>query len=120
MWAGHATIAVVPDVTEYRNAIVRISDLTVLSDVIEDTQFHNCEIVGPVVFVILEDVMISNSGFDSPGPDALFWPVDKSRRQVMGAVGLSRVTFESCQFRRVGLAAQREHIEGMLKGFGSR
>lgn len=38
-----------PGTREYRNQLVRIAELTVLEDVIQDVRFENCVIVGPSV-----------------------------------------------------------------------
>ncbi|GAA1909521.1 hypothetical protein GCM10009737_08510 [Nocardioides lentus] len=93
---------------EYRNQAVRIADLTVTTVDIVDTVFDNCEVVGPAVLLTLEDVQISRCNFDAPDVDALIWPVPRRRTRVTGTVGLYRVSFTECMFRRIGLAAHED------------
>jgi hypothetical protein len=107
-----------PATREYRNELVRIAELTVLEDVIHDVRFVNCEIVGPAVLGLIDNVTISGCGFDAPGSDALFWPLPASRGAVMGAVGLANVEILSCRFRRIGLAIPEERLPEMIEAFG--
>lgn len=103
---------------EFRNQLIRIADLVVTSDVIEDSYFENVELVGPAVLIPLEDAFIRGCNFDAPDPDALFWAIDDDREDVLGAIGLRRSTFLRCRFSRVGLAAKRADLPTLRRGFG--
>lgn len=107
-----------PGTREYRNQIVRVAELTVLEDVIHDVRFENCQIVGPAVLALVDNVTISGAGFDAPGPEALLWPIPPTRTAVMGAVGLVNVEFLSCRFQRIGLAIPEQQLPEALAGFG--
>lgn len=106
-----------PGTREYRSQVVRVSDLTVTTDVLEDLTFENCVITGPAVLGILEEVTIANCTFDAPDDDALFWPVPNSRPVVMGIVAVRRVGFFSCRFERIGLAVPEEGLSEFRDGF---
>lgn len=88
---------------EFRNEIVRLAELTVNTFVLEDLVFSNCRIFGPSVLVPRESEF-THCNWDAPGLDALFWPIDPSREQVVGAVAVVRCMFSSCSFSLVGLA----------------
>lgn len=104
---------------EYRNQLVRIAELTLLEDVIQDARFENCVIVGPAVLGLINNVTMSGCRFDAPGPDALLWPVPESRGAVMGAVGLMNVEIQSCQLQRIGIAVPEAQLEQFRREFGS-
>lgn len=106
-----------PGTREYRNQTVRITDLTVTDDLLADLRFENCTIIGPAVLALIDDVVLSNCGFDAPGADAVFWPVAPNRQIVIGAIGLVRVEFYSCRFMRIGIAAIEDTLPELLKGF---
>jgi hypothetical protein len=90
----------------YRNQLVRIADHTVVADLIEDLRFENCEIVGPAVLAVLDGNTFNGCGFEGDA-DAVIWEVEPDRR-VIGAVGLRRVEFYGCSFKRIGLAMTPE------------
>lgn len=102
---------------ERRNEIVRIADMVVLADVLEDLHFENCEVVGPAVLAVLEGVTFEGCAFEAPGPDALIWTVEDDRI-VMGAVGLRNVTFSNCRIRRIGLAVSQSQVNAVLDMLG--
>lgn len=106
-----------PGTREYRSQVVRISDLTVTTDLLEDLTFENCVVTGPAVLGLLEEVTIANCNFDAPDANALFWPVPDSRPIVMGIVAVRRVGFFSCRFERIGLAAPEAALPELQRGF---
>lgn len=116
----HASVTTTPHpgTREYRRQLVRIADLAVTDDVIQDVRFENCQIVGPAVLAPLEDTTINGCSFDSQGPLELFWLIPPTRESVIGAIGLVRVEFFACRFQRIGLAVPEAHAEQFLRGFG--
>lgn len=84
----------------YRNQLVRIADLTVNEDVIHDLRFENCQIVGPAMFVLQDNVTISGCTFTAPLETLVL--VVSEDRMVTGVVGLKNVEFYGCTFIRVG------------------
>lgn len=107
-----------PDFREYRSQEIRVSDLTVDGDLISDARFDHCELIGPAVLALLDEVTMTDPKFDAPGPEALFWPVEKGRI-VMGAVGLLRVEFVACTFTRIGLAVLRSQMDDLTAGINA-
>ena len=55
----------------YRNQTVRLADLTVIADAIENVTFENCIIEGPAVVALLGGTVM-NSGFDGD-LDSFLW-----------------------------------------------
>lgn len=107
-----------PGTREYRNTMIRITDLVVVEDVLRDVTFMNCEVVGPAVLAPLDGTTISGCSFDTEGESQLFWLVPSTRRSVIGAIGLLRVGFYSCRFRRIGLAVPEDRLADFRRGFG--
>lgn len=108
-----------PGTREYRNQAIRLADLTVTEDLLVDLQFEHCEIIGPAVLAILENVTLAGCRFDAPNETALLWLIPTGRDVIMGAVGARRVEFFSCKFTRVGLAIPEVNLEDFKRGFGS-
>ena len=104
-----------PGTREYRNQTVRITDLAVTADLLEDLRFENSIIIGPAILGLVEAVSLVNCGFDAPGFDAMFWPVPQSRGAVMGVIGLKRVEFYSCRFQRIGFAVPEDDMPRLRK-----
>lgn len=87
----------------FRDDVVRLASLTVTSPWLENLTFINCQIIGPAVLAIQENVEISNSEFEAD-VNSIFWVVPDDRPQVFGAVGVRNCTFSACTFRSVGFA----------------
>jgi hypothetical protein len=105
-----------PGDRHYRSAVVRPSDLTVTTDVIENVTFENCTVQGPAVLVPLEGVNILQSRWDGD-LSAIIWPIPPSRDRVIGVVGVRNVTFTGCRFERVGLAVPEAQVDEVVRGF---
>lgn len=102
----------------YRNQTVRLSDLAVINDVIENVTFENCVIEGPAVIVMLDSGELMNSGFEGP-TDAILWVIPDDRDHIIGAVGLRNCTVVGCSLRRVGLVvheSEADEIRSQLNG----
>jgi hypothetical protein len=97
-----------PGNREYRNETVRIAELTVVTDMLDNLRFENCQIIGPAVLVLLDHITMSNCSFDAPDPNSMFWIIPPDRPGVVGAVGVVNCEFFSCQFQRVGFAGPVE------------
>lgn len=100
----------------YRNQTVRLADLTVITDVVEDVTFENCTIEGPAVVALL-DTNLANSRLEGD-PDAVFWVIPPERETVMGAIALVRCTVVGCSLRRIGLAIPEGELDLYRRGFG--
>ena len=100
----------------FRDEVVRIAELTVNTSMLEDLEFSNCRIIGPAVLVLLEGVTLTGCTWDAPGLDALFWEVPRTRRLVMGAVGVNRCQFSNCTFELIGVAGPPELRTALEKG----
>jgi hypothetical protein len=101
----------------FRDEVVRISELTVNSSLLEDLEFSNCRIIGPAVLLLLGDVTIAHCGWDAPGIDAIFWEVPRTRDFVVGAVGVARCTFSNCRFEQIGIAGPSALRAELQKAF---
>jgi hypothetical protein len=101
----------------FRNDVVRISDLTVNTSILEGYDFSNCRIIGPAVLALLENVSIVGCTWDAPGFDAIYWEVPPTRPVVVGAVGVTRCTFSNCTFQQVGIAGPPELRAELERGF---
>lgn len=106
-----------PGTREYRNQVVRLADLTVNTDLLEDLRFENCTIIGPAVIAVLEENTLAHNSFSAPGLNELFWLVPPDRPSVVGAIGVRRTEFYSCNFQRVGLAGPPELLEALRAGW---
>ncbi len=96
----------------YRNQVVRLAELTVLSDVIDGVTFENCEIIGPAVIVMLHDCYIS--GFSVDGDvDAVIWRLG-AREKVIGAVGFANCNIIECRLRRIGLGVPDSQLDMVM------
>ncbi len=90
------------------NVLMRISDLTVNSDVIADQVFENCKIVGPALLVP------GGPGNEFHGcrwlgePDAVMWEIAPERIRVVGAIGLTRCRVYGCTVERIGMELDGE------------
>lgn len=95
----------------YRNTIVRIADLTVMSDILEGVRFEGCQIVGPAVLALMDDNTIAGGTFEAP-VDHITIPAETTR-PYFGIVGLRRCEFYNCQFTRIGFLAPPDVIDQM-------
>ena len=105
-----------PGDKHYRSTVVRLADLTVITDLIEGVTFENCTVQGPAVLVPLEGVSFIGSGWDGD-LISLIWTIPSSRERVVGAIALRNVTFTSCRFERVGLAVPEGQLQDIIDGF---
>lgn len=96
--------------------MVRLTDLAVTHDLIEEVTFENCTLVGPAVIALLGEGTFRDSAFDGD-PDGVLWPLG-DRRHVIGAVGLLNCTVIGCRLQRIGLAYAADQEEAIRAGFG--
>jgi len=98
-------------VPRYDGVPVRIATLPQLanSDVLDGFFFEGCQIIGPAVLAVLNNVTLTNNRFDGD-LSALIWEVPISRQSVIGAIGIQNCTFNNCTFTRIGLAGPPEFI----------
>jgi hypothetical protein len=100
----------------YRNQTIRLTDLTVVNDVIEGMTFENCNIIGPAVIAFLPPGELRNSGFDGD-EEGLLWDVGE-RQHIIGAIGLSGCTIVGCRFQRIGIVVRAADREFIRRGLG--
>ena len=93
---------------EFRDDIVRIATLTVREPRIEGYTFVNCQIFGPAVLALVENVDLTHCTYEGD-INSMFWEIDPAARPVVfGAVGVKDVRFVACTFTAVGFAGTRE------------
>lgn len=92
----------------HKNEVVRISELTVNTSMIEDLEFSNCRIIGPAVLAFLSDVTATHCTWNAPSLEAVFWEVPPERGPVVGVVGVNRCVFSNCVFENIGVAGPPE------------
>lgn len=101
----------------YRRQTLRITDLTLVSDVLQGLRFEECLIIGPAIIVPISGTTIVNCQFDGPGPEAVFWPIDDDRSMIVGAIGARDVEFYGCRFQRIGIGVPRSQMHLYAQGF---
>jgi hypothetical protein len=97
--------------TPYTNRVVRISELVIVGDIIEDSDFVNCHLLGPALCAPLEEVAFLNCVFEGD-IDAILWELPKPK-QVVGAIGLRRCRFDGCKLSSIGLVG----LPGLIQNF---
>jgi len=80
---------------------------------LEDFELDSCEVVGPAVLMWAGDGISFDRNTMS---SAMFWPIDEldAHRTYVGGIGIRRITFRSCTFRDIGIAAARENIDSFF------
>jgi hypothetical protein len=63
----------------------------------------HCQIIGPAVFVPLEDCLFSECSWQGD-LDSVLWEIPMERSQVVGAVALRACKFYDSTFQRIGMA----------------
>lgn len=102
---------------EYRDAVVRLADLTVNSPRIERVTFVNCRIIGPAVILPMNGTEIRHSNWEAPGYEAIAWPFDDDRESLVGVIVLDECTVSRCRMSDIGLAMPRSRYEELESGF---
>jgi hypothetical protein len=92
-----------------------IAELARESPIIAGRVFRNAVIRGPAVLAILEGNRFSRCLFDNPlKPEAMLWtPMNPDA--AIGAIGLSRCQFESCDFVGIGFTGPPEVLEAIRR-----
>jgi len=105
-----------PSDRTYRNQTVRIADIAVISDVVENVTFENCIIEGPAVIAMLGIGRLQDSNFEGTA-DAILWIIPDDRVHVIGAVAMVGCTIVGCTLRRIGLVVQESQADEMRRHF---
>lgn len=108
-----------PGTREYVNQTLRLADLTVTEDLLENLRFENCIIIGPAVVALVGNISMVHCGFDAPDANALLWRVATDRDVVIGAVAAVDVEFYSCRFQRVGFAVRDDQYDDVTANLGA-
>jgi hypothetical protein len=93
---------------QFRNQVVRVSELTVNSLILEGLTFQNCRIIGPAVLVPQGTTSFLHCVWDAPDMEAVFWEIPPARALVVGAVAAVDCTFSSCTLSEIGLGGSQE------------
>jgi hypothetical protein len=101
----------------YRNLLIRLPDLAVTTAVLSGLTFENCQVHGPAVLAMIDNVRINRCGFDGT-PEAVLWPISSERKQILGAIGLSNCEFVGCSFVGIGLAVPEAELSQVRRGLG--
>lgn len=76
---------------------------------IENVEFDDCDVYGPAVVGLLQDVAIENCTFDAP-PEHVFIEAAPDR-PYLGIIGLNNVRLYGCRFHNVGLLGPPELLD---------
>ena len=106
-----------PSDRTYRSQTVRLADLTVISDLIENVTFENCIIEGPAVIALMGQGTLRDCGFDGD-LESLIWIVPAEREKVIGAIAMIDCTLVGCTLRRIGLAVPEADLDHIRRGLG--
>ncbi|MDQ1634961.1 MAG: hypothetical protein QOJ32_1770 [Frankiaceae bacterium] len=101
----------------YRNTLIRLPDLAVTSALLSDLTFENCQVHGPAILAVVDNVHFNRCGFDGT-PEAVLWPIPPERTQLIGAIGLRNCMFVGCTLIGIGLAVPEAQLPDMRLGLG--
>ena len=96
--------------------VVRVCELVRDTDVLDGFIFQDCQILGPAVFLVMDETEIADSRFN--GPDVVF-PI-QGQRSYHGMIGLRNTKFRECRFERIGFAGDESFVESFLAGTHNR
>ena len=105
-----------PSDRTYRNQSVRLSDLTVISNVIERVTFENCTIDGPAV-VVFQDSTLSGSSFEGD-LDSTLWVIPASRQRVVGVIVMDHCNIVGCRLLRIGMCVPEAEVNDYRAALG--
>ena len=57
---------------EFRDEVVRVASLTVVDVALDGYTFNNCQILGPAVLALMNDITLNNCIFEAD-INAIFW-----------------------------------------------
>jgi hypothetical protein len=97
---------------DFEREVVRIALVAGDECTVTDMTFDGCDIKGPAVLFLREDVGFVGSNFRG-NADALLWEIPPERTQIIGAIEVARCKFNGCTFEGVGFAGPREFTEMM-------
>lgn len=76
-----AVVTVKRKMTEYRNQVERLSDLTMTTNTVERVTFDNCQIVGPAV-VFMDGCTLTGSSVQGTF-DEVIWEIADERQSIV-------------------------------------
>jgi hypothetical protein len=102
----------------YEGVPIRIASLPQLADtdVLDGAEFDGCQIIGPAVLAILNNVTIAYSGIDGDF-DSTLWEIPMTRQRIIGAIGIQNCRFTRCNFVRIGFAGPAAFVTQFRSGF---
>jgi len=99
----------------YRNTSIRLPELAVVSDVLENLTFENCSIHGPAI-IALQRSTLNQCSFEG-NEEGLLWDLG-DRTFIIGAIALVNCTIVGCRFQGIGIAVPPGQREAMRQGLG--
>jgi hypothetical protein len=102
---------------EFRDEVIRLAELTVTTNVLDDLTFVNCWVIGPGVLVPLSGVSFQHCRWNAPDLRAVFWLVEAGRTALVGGIGVQGCTFSACQFSQIGVAGDETLRQILGQGF---
>ena len=100
----------------FKNIDIPIAGIstTLPEPVLKNKTFENCRIIGPVIFVLQNNVTITHCSFEGD-LESMF--IVTTNKKVWGAVALDHDTFIGCDFKKVAFIGPQELIDKIKKGF---
>jgi len=103
----------------YTQNVIHLPDLARESPLIAGQQFENIVFKGPAVIAILEVCSFVNCGFYGfESIESMIWERDAGV-PLVGAIGVSRCSFNKCDFEGIGFTGPREVLE-MFRNVGRK
>jgi len=96
-----------------RDEVIRIAELTVNSNTMQDLEFINCRIIGPAVLLALGTTSLLHCALGGP-IESLFWEIPPERTHVIGGVAVVNCIFSNCRFEEIGLGGPRSLYDALV------
>jgi hypothetical protein len=94
---------------QFENEVIRPALIAGDEGVIRDMAFERCDIKGPAIFVLVDQVAMEHNRFDGDRA-ALFWEIGPDRPRVIGAIAVENCRFVGCHFMQIGIAGPTDLI----------
>lgn len=104
----------------YVGETIRLVDLIPQNEwTLRDVGFEDCDVLGPAIVYVENDVEIGHCEWDAPDESALYWPIGPDRQAITGAVVLEACSFSGCRMAGIGVAYSPDQESRIRAGFGS-
>lgn len=102
-----------PRYAQHVSTVVRLVDLAVVDNIVQDQLFKNCLILGPAVVHPMGGLRMASSTLGATDINHLLWRVAPDAPVPVGAIQLIDCSFEFCRFIDVGFVATPAMLEGL-------